>query len=114
MFLHATHDSVEDRSDYYCFEAEDAVAVVGAERIIVQLEDVPPGTDYDLYLYENAQARADGRPIARSVAVGDSDEAIEWVDRFNMDDGGTWYVEVRRAQGHSCSSAYRLTINGLR
>ncbi len=114
VWVEGTIDSVEDRADFYCFDAHDGISIPGfTERIVVTLERVPNGADFDVYLYQNDAGCRAGTPLALSRAGGSADERIEWGERLRDDDGGRYVVEVRRFQGNVCGAAYRLTINGL-
>ncbi|MEZ4432877.1 MAG: MopE-related protein [bacterium] len=114
VFLRGTIDSYAD-VDFYCFVAEDGFNAPGfGEEIIVALEDVAPGQDYDIFLYRSQADCAAGNELASSTAFDDADELIEWSESLNVEDGGTYVVEVRSVgDDHDCAREYRLTVNGL-
>ena len=115
VFLFGTIDYFDD-VDYYCFNADDGFSGPGfREQILVMLEDVPAGNDYDIYLYRNEEDCNARNDLASSIAGGNADESIEWTEGLNDDDSGTYIVEVKSlGDQHSCEGEYKLTINGLR
>jgi hypothetical protein len=113
--LDATSDAVDDARDYYCFDTDDgAFAGFFNERVRVTLENVPAGMDLDIFLYEDAAACRAENALASSIAGGQTDESIDWPERFNHDDGGRYIVEVRRYGTPACDARYRLHVDGLR
>jgi hypothetical protein len=110
----ASHDSVSDADDYFCFSTTDDFSVPGfQEHIRVRLEDVPNGMDLDIFLYASeADCRA-GRALGSSTAAGSADESIDWTEGLNVDDGGRKVVRVKRFVGFNCGASYRLSIDGL-
>jgi hypothetical protein len=112
-FLRATMDSRDDRSDYFCFTVDDGFNAIGfGEHILVDLENIPNGTDYDIYLYRSMADCNSGTVLERSVNDRNDPDHIDFSEGIG-EDGGTYVVEVRRAIGQSCDGEYRLTINGL-
>ncbi len=113
VFLRATIDYFGD-VDYYCFTGVDNLGF-GNEEIIVTLEDIPDGNDYDIYLYRNTDDCRARNELASSLEFGNTDESLTWGEQFNFDDDSTYIVEVRSlGDDHHCDREYRLTINGLR
>ncbi len=109
--LTAGFDSVDDPIDCFRFEANDNSAY--PEHVRVRLERIPAGHDYDIYLY-TSQASCEARtPIAASAEVGNTDESIDWSERFATPDSGTYYIRVVRFSGQSCPDEYLLVVNGL-
>jgi hypothetical protein len=81
-----------DPDDYYYVELESTA------RLQLDLTNIPPGTDYDLYLYRDTQE------IAHSDKPGTSDEHIEITLA-----GGKYFIRVYPRSGRS-SQAYKLTV----
>lgn len=114
VFLNATHDSVNDRADFYCFTAVDNLSAPGfGEHIRVDLLNIPNGTDYDIYLYRSKATCRASTALERGVNSGSADDHIDWTESINVEDGGVYVVEVRRVVGQNCARQYRLEINGL-
>ncbi|MCA9527441.1 MAG: hypothetical protein KC549_14220, partial [Myxococcales bacterium] len=115
VFLNATLDSINDRNDYYCFQADDGFNAPGfGESIDITLSRIPNGNDYDLYLYQGmANCQADRR-LAFSVAAGSANDEIHWGENVGGEDSGLYIIRVYRAIGYSCSGEYRLDVSGLR
>ncbi len=111
--VNPSFDSVVDDVDCFKFTVTDAASPL-REFIEVELSDVPPGHDYDVYLYPSLADCEARVPIASSTGVGNVNELISWGERFGAEDGGTYYVRVRRFEGYACGSFYTLRFNGLR
>jgi hypothetical protein len=113
VFLNATMDSIEDRNDYFCFNADDGFNVPGfGEDINITLSNVPADADYDIFLYKGRANCNAGRSLASSLNGRGEDDQIDW-NETNGDDDGEYVVRVRRVSGHSCNSEYRLDVRGL-
>jgi hypothetical protein len=113
--LDATHDSPGDVWDYYCFNVDDGFSIIGSrERITVELSNIAEGADLDLYLYASLADCEAGNSLALSIAGGNADEAIEWVEPLNNDNSGTVVVGVRAWGDRSCDVEYQLSFDGLR
>ncbi len=110
--LMPSFDSVADSVDCFRFRADDGISY--PESIRVRLTNIPPGHDYDVFLYENRSACDARDPLAYGNASGNANEEVEWTENFGSDDDGTYYVRVVRFQGYDCRSSYTLSINGLR
>ena len=108
----ATLDSVEDRRDYYCFDADDSTFNI-FEDIELDLTNIPLGVDYDLFLYAGMEDCDSGNSLAESIRAAGESESIRWGERVPGNNGGRYYIEVRRLFGHSCEIAYRLRYDGL-
>src|SRR5262249_13686990 len=111
VVLMARFDSVADEVDCFKFTGSDDIYY--PEHIIITLDMIPTGHDYDLYLYQgydNCEARM---PLASSAALGDGAEMIDWTENFGSSDDADYYIRVVRFTGQSCTDDYRLTINGL-
>ncbi len=104
-------DSVEDGEDCFRFLAEDDLSP--NETIVVEVNAIPEGHDYDVYLYPSQAACERREAVAWGIASGNTPERIEWSERFGRDDSGTWYVRVVRFRGHSCTQGYSLRVAGL-
>ena len=104
LAIEATIDSESD-SDFYSLDVVDLVS--DDFQIQVRLEDIPDGTNYDLYLY-----RIDGGTpmlLDQSTNDGTGSEAVEFDPQGVGDNSGTYGIEVRRVSGSSCS-LYRVEI----
>jgi hypothetical protein len=118
--INARMDSIADNIDCFRFEADDGFSPFGPESIDVRLENIPMGTDFDLYLYQGLDAcllhsdPAQRSPLAYSDNAGSADESLSWSERFGTTDTGTYYIMVVRFRGQSCTEDYALTVNGLR
>jgi hypothetical protein len=108
----ANIDTAADRDDYFYFTAEDSASPF-REFITLELSDVPADADYDLYLYEGLTNCRNGDPLAVSDEGQGEDESISWGERFNFDDGGRFYVRIRRFFGNACFEPYSLRVDGL-
>ncbi|MEQ9499214.1 MAG: hypothetical protein RIT81_20190 [Deltaproteobacteria bacterium] len=111
LVLTGSFDSVDDDVDCYKFIADDSNSY--REWIYVTLTNVPAGADYDIYLYPS-QSRCEALdPIGASDNADNDDEYIEWGEGFGGDDSGTYFIEVRRFTGYSCTEPYSLEVSGL-
>ena len=108
----ATIDTADDTSDYYYFDGSDSASPF-REYITLTLRDVPSNADYDLYLYHGYTNCTNDNPMMSSTGGRGEDEDISWGERWNYDDGGEWYVRVRRWYGNACYDPYTLTVDGL-
>ena len=105
--------SIGDDNDYFVFETDDGISITSLEHIVVTLEDIPRGTDYDIFLYRGLEACVTNAHLASSALAGDLDEEIDWEESRGVEDGGNWYVRVSRFSGASCEDRYRLQVTGL-
>ncbi len=104
LAVEATIDSDAD-GDFYSLDVED----LAAQDFLLQvrLEDIPDGSNYDLYLY-----RIDGGVpmlLDQSTNNGTGAETVEFDPNGLGDNTATYGIEVRRISGSSCES-YRLEI----
>lgn len=113
IVFNPSFDSVVDDVDCFKFTVTDASSPL-REYIEIEVRDIPPGHDYDVYLYASLADCEARTPLASSTGIGNVNERISWGERFGADDGGTYYVRVRRYEGYDCSSQYTFTFNGLR
>src|SRR5205823_9195607 len=111
VFANPRFDSVDDSYDYFKFDALDTSSY--PEHILIGLDAIPMGHDYDVYLYDSLAGCMAETPIGSSANNGNAPEMIDWTENFGTNDSGTYYVKVVRFIGHSCTDNYRLTINGL-
>ncbi len=74
----------------------------GGQTINVRLSQIPVGTDYDLYLYDQT-----GALVALSERAGNSDETISYIPSST----GAMYLAVRSYYGGSQEQAYRLVVD---
>jgi hypothetical protein len=81
-----------DQRDIYRMEVEQGGAIV------VRLTNIPPGTNYDLYLYDNRSEL----PFAASTRPGNEPEQVEF-----MAQPGTYFASVVANSGRS-SSPYTI------
>jgi hypothetical protein len=114
----ARMDSVNDGVDCFRFDVEDNTSIFGPESISIQLENIPMGTDYDVYLYQSRDdcllhGTAQAQPLGYSANLGNMDESLSWTEQFGVSDSGIYYILVLRFQGHSCTEDYTLTVDGL-
>jgi hypothetical protein len=111
----ATIDRVDD-VDYYCVVADDGFSVIGfTEHFRVDLENIPQGQDYDLYLYKSIADCEDRNSLARSINSNNADDNIDWGEDLISDDGGTYVIRVDGVgRSHSCFGSYLLRVDGLR
>ena len=86
-----------DPDDYY------QMALAGAATLQVDLDNLPAGTDYDLYLYD---ATAPQNYLARSVNVGTTPESI----RISLPAGSYALRVYPLPTAGRSSQAYRLTV----
>ena len=113
LILESNIDSIFDVSYYYCFEAHDS-SVDPWEEIVISLENIPNGNDYDLYLYQGLNKCRDNDQLSTSDNNGASNEHIEWGEISNHSDGGIYVIRIYPySSSYSCYSHYRLSIDGL-
>jgi hypothetical protein len=84
-----------DDLDYYEVDIP-----VGCQTLRAELESVPAGCDYDLYLYEEQ-----GSEVGRSIKASNYDELIE----LRAPEAGTYFVLVVPWSGSSLDDSYSLT-----
>lgn len=111
--IRPSFDSVRDPVDCFKFRVNDT-ALSASERIVVQVDGIPSGHNYDVYLYDGRSACDARRSIARSTNGGNGSERISWRERFASNDSGTYYVRVVRRRGYGCNTRYRLRFDGLK
>ena len=107
--LNATFEYSDDNADWYSINTTDDTNVVcDSFGISVTMNSIPVGTDYDVYLWRNASTL-----LAYSEAFGNASESISWSAGCSSwgDDGGTYYVQVTRWLGWSCSDTYHLEVS---
>ncbi|MEM9192586.1 MAG: hypothetical protein AAGF12_25650 [Myxococcota bacterium] len=110
--INARFDSVEDRVDCYRITTDDNFN--GPERVVVRLTDIPEFHDYDVYLYRGFDDCESNDWLARGINFNNADEELSYSERFGFDDGGDYYIRVRRYRGQSCTDDYTLYVNGLK
>jgi hypothetical protein len=104
LTVQATIDLPSD-DDFYSVDVADLA--LHDFLLQVRLEDIPHGTNYDLYLY-----RIDGGVpmlLDQSTNDGTGAETVEFDPNGIGDNTGTYGIEVRRVSGESCQQ-YRLEI----
>ena len=83
---------------------------LGCDQFFVEanLSGIPPGLDFDLEL-----RNADMDLLDSSEQRGELSETVRWAPECSSraDDGGTYYVVVRRHSGWSCATSYVLGIS---
>lgn len=85
--------------DYYFFD------LTTARRVVITLDDIPAGSDYDLTLYSCASSSC---LVKHSGNTGNAGERIDTVDNINA---GRYYVRVvRSASSPLVSQPYRLRV----
>lgn len=99
--ISAMFPSTADNDDWYEFYNFDAWD--WSFEITVRLEDIPVGTDYDIYLYDSSLTL-----LGSSENGGTTDELITHGGGLG-DDSGWYYVWVSRWSGSSCDP-YDLRI----
>ncbi len=107
--LYATFQYSSDVDDWYAISTTDDTNVICDEfNVSASLTSIPGGTDYDLYIYDEGLNLLDW-----SENLSNNDEAVAWVPGCLSwgDDGGTYYIRVRRWSGWSCSDTYRLDVS---
>ena len=111
--INARFDSILDEVDCFRFIADDSFA---GEKIVIDLTDIPTGHDYDIYLYRDYDDCLLGHTAALETGEngGNADEQLCYMERFALDDGGTYYIQVERFRGNSCTEDYSLSVDGLR
>jgi len=108
----ATIDNPDDAGDFFYFTAIDGSFDV-TEEIIVRLDSIPAGADFDIELYFGLDACNSRTTTATSDNAGTANELIQWGERFATSDDGDWYIQVKPFFGSSCDDTYRLQVNGL-
>ena len=110
--IFATIDSVEDRRDFYCFDAGDST-FNPFESISLSLTNIPIGADYDIFLYSSLEECERGNALAQGIRAAGQPEEIDWGERRLVDDNGRYYIKIQQVFGQSCEIQYRLTYRGL-
>jgi hypothetical protein len=106
--LSATIHVSADSNDWYLIDAlDDTEFPFDTFHVTAQLSSIPSGADYDLYLYDGALNQLDA-----ALSSGNSPESVsQYSDPFSIgNDGGAFYVRVKRYSGHNCSDTYSLTM----
>ncbi len=103
-----------DDVDWYHFWLEDDFAIgVDQFYLTVRLTDIPPGTNYDLYLWWD-NPEVDETPeenmIASSTNPSNQSEELTVTGVSGPDNGGDFWIEVRSAEGFDCESYYEIFI----
>ena len=109
----ARMDSVNDGVDCFKFTVADDYNWGFRERIDITLSNIPMGSDYDLFLYRNRSDCIAGTQLSSSEKPNNDDESLEFVEAFNFDDAGTYYIRGVRYTGWSCTADYSLMVDGL-
>ena len=106
--IQAMFHSVDDNSDWFGISTTDDFEW-GADsfHVTAWLSDLPASTDYDLYLYDGAGNQLDSSTEANTTAEYVHFEADAW---DGTDQGGSYFVEVRRIYGWSCLATYTLRV----
>lgn len=113
VVIEATIDSVDDPMDCYVFATDDGTFELN-ETIDVSLTSVPSTADYDVYLYYGlADCMSGTSRASSSTGLAGEDDGFSWTERFGTEDGGDYYLVVRRFSGQSCDDTYLLSIRGL-
>jgi hypothetical protein len=89
-----------DPDDFYFID------VSAAGRIVIDLDDMPSGTDFDLYLYI---LRNGSNGAYELLAWSDSSEPDEHID-YATSETGRYYVRVYPFNGSSDTEPYRLQV----
>ena len=76
-------------------------------NVSANLSSIPSGADYDLYLYNENLSQLDS-----SLLLNNSPESVSWSPGcLNPEDnGGVFYIRVRRWSGWDCSDTYTLVV----
>ena len=104
--LSATIHVSTDQNDWFLVDAvDDTEFPFDTFHVTAQLTSIPSGTDYDLFLYDAALNLLDS-----SQSGGNNPESVTQAsDPFSLpDDGGVFFVRVKRYSGQSCSDTYSL------
>jgi len=98
--------------DFYCFYGDDGVNPI--EHVRIQLQNIPNGRDYDVFLYDSLDDCLERNDLANSINPDNQDEEISWRETPVYGDTGWFYVKVIGVgRSQSCFLNYELTINGL-
>jgi hypothetical protein len=89
-----------DSSDYFSLTARSRMAIIVD---LTNLNSLPAGVDYDLYLYDSPTSQT---PVAMSNHYGQVDEQIA----FGPTQAGVYYLRVYPFQGWSYNVPYNLTF----
>jgi hypothetical protein len=106
--LAATIHVASDQNDWYLINAlDDTEFPFDTFHVTAQLTSIPPGTDYDLYLYDASLNLLDS-----SLNGSNNPETVSHAsDPFSIgNDGGAFYVRVKRYSGQSCSDTYLVSM----
>lgn len=87
--------------DYYTFWT--TVPTDKTRNIVIELKNIPPSTDYDLYLYDSSY-----QEIASSKKSGNADESIYYATC--IPGTPTYYIQVKPFAGYNPSAPYRLRL----
>ncbi len=89
----------DDREvDFYKFRAD------SESNILIHLEDIPGGLDYDLQVFDSR-----GRPIDASIEEKQDEEILN----FRTRTASIYYVSVSSDAGYSSNQPYSLTIDSI-
>ena len=103
---------IGDNDDYFCFHGEDPL--FSAPRLRVDLSFVPPGTNYDVFVYEGDDNCRNGDVEFSSANQGQGQaESIDVTDGLFGGSLGTgrYWVRIKRTGGFSCNEQYSLAIH---
>ena len=106
--LSATIHVSTDQNDWYLVDAvDDLEFLIDTFYVTAQLTSMPSGANYDLYLYDAAINLLDS-----STSGSNNPESVTQASEpFSIgDDGGVFFVRVKRTSGHNCSDSYSLYI----
>jgi hypothetical protein len=112
--LWATIQNASDYDDWYFFYATDGNNACfwpfnDYGSINVYLDNIPAGSDYDIYLYRGSCSSLSF--LGSSTNYNNAAEHIYFQESCGNDDSAWYYVDVHRYQGYSCSAPYHLTIS---
>jgi len=115
--LEGTLGSSSDPSDFYKFYLVDDFAL-GADQFYVEatLSRIASGANYDLHLWWDDPEDyylSDIREIAASMNSSNFDEYLRHNGESGPENGGYFWIEVRRVSGSSCTQPYTLTLKNL-
>jgi hypothetical protein len=109
LTIYGTMHLSTDNSDWYWINTiDDTDVICDLFNIQVSLESIPSGADYDVYLYDGDLSLLDW-----SANTSNDDENIAWSSGCLAweDNGGPYYVRVKRWSGWNCSDTYRLEVS---
>ena len=76
------------------------ITTITTQPIKARLSDIPPGTDYNLYLFDESTILASSK----------GDSSVEFIE-YSPPAPGTYWIVVDGYKGSSTSSPYALTVN---